>query len=680
MDTTSNDFGIDLANFDIRDFVREGEGNSLFDEQADKTRQQQQQPQQQRSHQNMNTGYYGYPPAPSDLSANNSNNIGGLSMPTAPLSLEQLNALLNMGIGQATLERDGASTANTSQLQADQLKEQLAQQIKLQQLQQLQNQILQQQIQLLTAGARGITNKEVQQLLTPASTDIRSASQSTQVSPNILPPGMFHGMNMPSPHLHPANRIQHAHFNSHSTMSAPASLAFEMPGHPQGGPQSPASDFLTPLTSPVFPAEGPRRGKRGSEPFVGQYNDGANGAGARKRLAHSDSYGNLGLNMSMGTVSPALLSRLPRQRSRNNLSVDGGSMDTPSPIDLSMPPPSGPNSMFHTQSHSMSMGSSMGGEMPLTIHVSEHHRPPSGPPSSATSTAATSTTNVSPDLMPATPSLIMNMSGLSLPPGLVPPMDQSGRREQDKPGGAGGAAAQQQHPSAEAENPSQTQTRRGKMATRSRALSTSATATVNAASSTTSKPRRSTAGTSTRGTSAGVRNSGGGGSISSLPGPKIKSTHKDAEQKRRDSLKTSFDELRLLLPPIPLSSSTATGPLAGLGLGGDDSDDPPLPGAMPPRGPPRGEGDGPNKGVSKLVLLRCGNEFIRDLVGRVGRRDEEIVRQRQELKRLRTMLGMPSIDELERDLEKEDEWYREERRRARKKKQEEEDRDEGMAD
>lgn len=115
-------------------------------------------------------------------------------------------------------------------------------------------------------------------------------------------------------------------------------------------------------------------------------------------------------------------------------------------------------------------------------------------------------------------------------------------------------------------------------------------------------------------------------------------------------------------------------------MGGDDSDDPPLPGAMPPRGPPRGEGDGPNKGVSKLVLLRCGNEFIRDLVGRVGRRDEEIVRQRQELKRLRTMLGMPSIDELERDLEKEDEWYREERRRARKKKQEEEDRDEGMAD
>ena len=99
---------------------------------------------------------------------------------------------------------------------------------------------------------------------------------------------------------------------------------------------------------------------------------------------------------------------------------------------------------------------------------------------------------------------------------------------------------------------------------------------------------------------------------------------------------------------------------------------------MPPRGPPRGEGDGPNKGVSKLVLLRCGNEFIRDLVGKVGRRDEEIARLREELKRLRNILGAGVLDELERDLEKEDEWYREERRRARKKKQEEED--EGMAD
>jgi hypothetical protein len=200
----------------------------------------------------------------------------------------------------------------------------------------------------------------------------------------------------------------------------------------------------------------------------------------------------------------------------------------------------------------------------------------------------------------------------------------------------------------------------------------------NSTFSSTSKPRRNAAvAASARVNSAATRNSG---ASSSAPGPKVKSTHKDAEQKRRDSLKTSFDELRLLLPAIPLSATSTTGPLAGLGLGGDDSDDPPLPGAMPPRGPPRGEGDGPNKGVSKLVLLRCGNEFIRDLVGRVGRRDEEIGRLREELKRLRNMVGIVEMEDLERDLEKEDEWYREERRRARKKKQEEEDQDEGMAE
>ena len=521
--------------------------------------------------------------------------------------------------------------------------------------------------QALTLHLKFVLQSLTRCTLTLASTDIRSASHSTQVSPNILPPGMFHGMNMPSPHLHPTNRTHHTHFNPNSTMSAPASLAFEMSGHSQGVPRSPASDFLTPLTSPVFPAEGPRRGKRGSEPFIGQYNDGASTSGSRKRISQADSYGNLNLNMSSsGTVSPALLSKMPRHRSSNNLSVDGGAMETPSPIDLSMPPPSsGSSTLYHSQSHSFSMASNAEHSMPLTIHASDNHHHPSGPPSSSVSNGGTST-NVSPDLMPATPSLIMNMSGLSLPPGLVPPMSQADRQSSDKSSTSNG----------DAEQSSQTQNRRGKASTRSRALSTSATATVNAASSTSSKPRRVTAGTSNRGAGASTRHSGT--STTSLSGPKGKSTHKDAEQKRRDSLKTSFDELRLLLPPIPLSASATTGPLAGLGLGGDDSDDPPLPGAMPPRGPPRGEGDGPNKGVSKLVLLRCGNEFIRDLVGKVGRRDEEIARLREELKRLRNILGAGVLDELERDLEKEDEWYREERRRARKKKQEEED--EGMAD
>lgn len=95
-----------------------------------------------------------------------------------------------------------------------------------------------------------------------------------------------------------------------------------------------------------------------------------------------------------------------------------------------------------------------------------------------------------------------------------------------------------------------------------------------------------------------------------------KSTHKDAEQKRRDSLKTSFDDLRTLLPPIPSPS---------------DESEPLLPGAMPPRGPPR-PGGGPNVNVSKLQLLRCGNDYIRVLKGRIERRDMELERLRRQLR------------------------------------------------
>ncbi|KAF7351199.1 BHLH domain-containing protein [Mycena sanguinolenta] len=95
-----------------------------------------------------------------------------------------------------------------------------------------------------------------------------------------------------------------------------------------------------------------------------------------------------------------------------------------------------------------------------------------------------------------------------------------------------------------------------------------------------------------------------------------KTSHKAAEQKRRDSLKTTFDELRTLLPPLPLPSAD-----------GMADDVPILPGALPPRGPPKAGGEGPNKGVSKLQLLMCGNDYIRQLVGeggQAGRGDCEV--------------------------------------------------------
>jgi hypothetical protein len=112
------------------------------------------------------------------------------------------------------------------------------------------------------------------------------------------------------------------------------------------------------------------------------------------------------------------------------------------------------------------------------------------------------------------------------------------------------------------------------------------------------------------------------------PGTQIRKTsHKAAEQKRRDSLKSTFDDLRVLLPPIPLTSDE------------NFPDERILPGALPPRGPPKTGGEGPNKGVSKLQLLMCGNEYIRQLKARIDRRDEEIAKLRREVLRLRMLAG-----------------------------------------
>ncbi|KXN86516.1 hypothetical protein AN958_09988 [Leucoagaricus sp. SymC.cos] len=118
-----------------------------------------------------------------------------------------------------------------------------------------------------------------------------------------------------------------------------------------------------------------------------------------------------------------------------------------------------------------------------------------------------------------------------------------------------------------------------------------------------------------------------------------KTSHKAAEQKRRDSLKTKYDELRTLLPPIPLSteldeSSTANG-IPGIPGAWPPRSSSHLPGSLPPRGPPKTGVEGPNKGVSKLQLLICGNEYIRVLKARVERRDTEIVKLRAEVGKLR---------------------------------------------
>ncbi|OCF72153.1 hypothetical protein I204_07418 [Kwoniella mangroviensis CBS 8886] len=104
-----------------------------------------------------------------------------------------------------------------------------------------------------------------------------------------------------------------------------------------------------------------------------------------------------------------------------------------------------------------------------------------------------------------------------------------------------------------------------------------------------------------------------------------KTSHKAAEQKRRDSLKAGFDELRMLLPPINVEAL-------------DPESGEPIPGSSAPRLLPKSSlvpDDNPNRGVSKVALLRFGNEYIEKLKERVERRDDYIERLREEVRRLR---------------------------------------------
>ena len=104
-----------------------------------------------------------------------------------------------------------------------------------------------------------------------------------------------------------------------------------------------------------------------------------------------------------------------------------------------------------------------------------------------------------------------------------------------------------------------------------------------------------------------------------------RTSHKAAEQKRRDSLKAGFDELRLLLPPI---NTEALDPESGE----------PIPGSSAPRLLPKSSlvpDDAPNRGVSKVALLKFSNEYIEKLHGKVDKRDTFIEKLREEVRRLR---------------------------------------------
>ena len=109
-------------------------------------------------------------------------------------------------------------------------------------------------------------------------------------------------------------------------------------------------------------------------------------------------------------------------------------------------------------------------------------------------------------------------------------------------------------------------------------------------------------------------------------GPDVRKTsHKAAEQKRRDSLKARFEELRGILPPIALTEDPADRQPGEGNVGGSRHC-----GIDPAN---------PNRGVSKVALLRRNNEYIGMLQDRISRRDKAIETLRSTMKELRTELG-----------------------------------------
>lgn len=124
-----------------------------------------------------------------------------------------------------------------------------------------------------------------------------------------------------------------------------------------------------------------------------------------------------------------------------------------------------------------------------------------------------------------------------------------------------------------------------------------------------------------------------------MPPEVRRSSHKAAEQKRRDSLKAGFDELRLLLPPI---NTEALDPESGE----------PIPGSSAPRLLPKSSlvpDDNPNKGVSKVALLKYSNEYIERLHAKVARRDNYIDLLKDAVVSFRNQVGF-GVDEQVQEL------------------------------
>ena len=144
-----------------------------------------------------------------------------------------------------------------------------------------------------------------------------------------------------------------------------------------------------------------------------------------------------------------------------------------------------------------------------------------------------------------------------------------------------------------------------------------------------------------------------------------RTSHKAAEQKRRDSLKHCFDDLRSLLPGIALDDSIP----GGSALGPDGSREDQIAEGFDPEAlakaasevgeePPRPDmvalspeqAREANRVVAKVLLLRHSNEYLVRLKNRVERRDmalqalsEEVVRLRNELENIKKSKSGPEL-------------------------------------
>jgi hypothetical protein len=508
------------------------------------------------------------------------------------LDLMTMSNLMSMqGMDSTSLPSLPSSTNLTPQVIFEQ-QYKLTQLHQLQQLQnQIQNQIFQQQLALISSQSALNTHDTN---IEPARDQIASFSglptpmSSTELRPlpnpdflsrigsqypnpqDVYSSHALDPVSLPSPHDTSVSPQYLRDMRHPGSSSAPANIVFRHTSPPMPLPSPPDIDIdISPLTSPWLEAYHNQRppNKRTISPSA---EDAARAV--RKR------------GPSMNSPVPAVKQSIRHAKSATNTPLlrstksrrDSTMMETdsPSPVDLSMPPPA-----------------------------------PPGPRQSPPNSAAPSTREATSPMTPVTPASIMNLGRLGISSSLTT------------------AAA-----------PTVQKADKVKEPVRARKMPDS--------------------GAPTKGTKkgplplispgpklilpAGTPSSINAGSSALSPPVLNRKSHKDAEQKRRDSLKTAYDDLRVLLPPVPLPSDE------------NFPDEPILPGALPPRGPPKAGGDGPNKGVSKLQLLRCGNDFIRTLKGRIERRDSEIENLRREVLRLRAIAGDAAGGEhidLEQDLD-----------------------------